>query len=678
MATLPALMPFQAPQNQVNIGDTYVQMAKIKAYQQQARLDELKIGAAEREASQDALWKSVMAGVYTPEGESGLSAPQPPQAPAAPAGGLATAQAAPAPAAPAQMATAPSLAAAAPSVGNPLPELAQPPPQPASLATAQAPAPTPAAQPPGGLGQGGKTRPMFQGLMQPMNEKALIEAHKINPERTEKWFSGMMKMQGDKLKQTKDMNDQVYQVLKAVERSPNPAEAWAQGMESLRERGIPVPRSMDTYNPAMLQFKLNEHRSADVELTEAKAAHEQQQARTSQALGIKYGAETRGEEGKERRADKAFPTYLEGQRADIAEKQAGTEYKLAQAAREKQAKGLDLSEEERKALTTQDWLATEKQKREFAVTTEAHNAKMRPLLESQQTLENRIKTVQADMALPTAQKEAQLKELDRQKKELELRQAQVGVPQYLKDDADTNTALNEVKKKAGTEGQPPSGKELEQARNAVIQGKIQVAAANQRDAGKAKALESVMTNAVTKAQSAEDVHNVLDDMRDLISRGTLTSTPGDAWRVYAQRLGLRPTDEASARTLVLQSLGEQLTLAKAGGKLGGQVSDADRDLIARATGNFGKLMSPAQQKEALRQLQRSADRDLEHGNRILKQHAETGTVPEFGQVRKERKARTLDQATYNKKWEERKAQGWTDEQAFRRYLSDNQYILDLD
>lgn len=303
MATLPALVPFQVPN--VNLGDTFTQMARLSAYDAQRRSSELEQEEKRTKLDRDRLWRSTIAGAFPttdPRAPVGLNAmaPQaqpPPQAP--PTGGLAGPQMISQ--GPSTMG-APGMASQVP-VNQPMdvnPQtgewstpgglsappaspmapggLTQPqggmPPQITALAQPEAPG-----QPPlqgGGLtvaqpgqsaltGQPGAStgtlaspqpqRPLqasVPGLMPMPQMEAVQRAFAIDPEKTSTWYSAYLTQRGKQLDEVDRNNKLVYQVTSAMRDNP---EYYKQGLEYLREQGVPVPKNMPAeYNPALVKF----------------------------------------------------------------------------------------------------------------------------------------------------------------------------------------------------------------------------------------------------------------------------------------------------------------------------------------------------------------------------------------------------------------------------------------
>lgn len=330
MATLdPRLILAQQPAKipDFDMSQAFVNMARLRAYQQSQRLEEMKLGQLERAEEKTNQWQMLAGQLFSPEapaqgpGAGGLaSQPQgpapaapPPAAPPGAGGGLTGPLPAVEPGSPYEtipntpegrsaMAGSPdqgglwgpgvippeapggtqgAMIAGDPGLGGVPPEMAQrimpqvTPPPPQGGLTGQPAAPQAAAPPPPAAGLGGsqpQPQKMLTGLMNPMNQKVLMQMYALDPVKTEQMHGAYLKNQKDKLEQVASTSDQIYQVLQAVEKSDNPAEMWPKALETLKERGIPIPDSFPkVYNPAMLKYKLLEHRSLDREVKEAQA-----------------------------------------------------------------------------------------------------------------------------------------------------------------------------------------------------------------------------------------------------------------------------------------------------------------------------------------------------------------------------------------------------------------------
>lgn len=690
--------PYKAPN--LDFSDTMVSIAKLKAYQQDQRLQELKFGQTERQIARDEEFDRLAAGLFTPS----QPAAAPPQRGLA-GGPSGAADGPPPPASPTMGGQDPlsmdrpplaSAAAPMPFGGGPQDSVAMN--SPRGLADVggggggvAAPAASPQPRAPAGLGGAQPGAPT--SLYQPVNQQVLMRLYAANPERAGKLFEGHIKMQEQRLKNTEDMNTQIYQALSALQRSPDPAKYYPMVLKDLKEQGIPIPDSFpQEYDAGLIAFKLKEHETLKNRIDLSTIELNREKALQARLEGEKAASERDIKKaelpfvGPQKKEELKATQALTGQRqaetdikkaelpfvgrekeAGIGEKEAQKAQRIAETARTKVLQGIDITTEERNVLAGAEDLQTKQQTRTFAAAKEKHDKTMRPLLERKQTLENEKAELDRDYTKTAEQRAAEQARITNELKNIEIQQKKAGVTPYT-GDADIDTAISQVQQEAKEEG-PPSPKTLAGARRLIIEGRKEVAASHGKDAAEQGAIKSVMDSASARGLAGEQVHETLEEMEDLIEQGTLSNTPTDAWRVYAQRLGFRPQDNEAARTMVLKSLGDRLTLALAGGKLGGNVSENDVKLIARATGDFGRLMSPAEQREALRSLRRRADQDMEFANRTFKNHKETKPI-EFGGEHRERMAKTLtpeklaDALTAKPNWKREQAiayyrsQGW--------------------
>lgn len=330
MATLnPSILLAQQQYKPPNLdfSETFVNMAKMKAYDQARRLEELKYGQLERTQARDEEFDRLAAGLFTPE----QPAAAPPQRGLA--FGVSAAPGGPPPPSPAGPSMAGLTAPAAPGTNYAMarPDITQmPDPVQAgyqrapgamqSLATATAPfpgstppqesvamnilrglaeapvgAPTPTPpEPPAGLGGAQPGAP--KSLLQPINEQVLMRLYAANPEKASRLMEGHLKMQEQKLNTSEKINEQVYQVLSALQASPNPAAMYPRALEALRERGIPIPASFPReYDAGLIAFKMREHETLKDQLEKAKILHEDQKTRTARADELYKGAQAKRE-----------------------------------------------------------------------------------------------------------------------------------------------------------------------------------------------------------------------------------------------------------------------------------------------------------------------------------------------------------------------------------------------
>jgi soluble lytic murein transglycosylase-like protein len=335
MATLPALVPFQVPQ--FNLGETFTQMARLSAYDQARRASELEQEEKRTKRESDRLWRSTIAEAFPtadPRAPAGLTAAQPqaqPQMPAQalPTGGLAGPQAisqGPSTMGPPGMASqvpfnqpmdvnpqtgewstpgglsAPPVSPMAsggltqpppamPPQGAAMPAPGQPPLQGGGLTVAQpgqSVSTGPGGASTGTLGGPQPQRPLealVPGLMPMPDMRAVQRAFAIDPERTSQWYGAYLTQRKGQLEEVTRNNELIHQVTGAM--LENPAY-YKQGLEYLRDQGVPVPKNMpQEYNPALVKMhfdmsgkRLDPLQQAQRENQLAQAAHHEQQART--------------------------------------------------------------------------------------------------------------------------------------------------------------------------------------------------------------------------------------------------------------------------------------------------------------------------------------------------------------------------------------------------------------
>ena len=158
------------------------------------------------------------------------------------------------------------------------------------------------------------------------------------PRKRPSSLKGRLDLQSKKLEQTEKMNELIYQGLSAFQASPNPAEYVsddAQGTAGARRADSQraFPRSI---RPALMAFKLKQHETLKNQIDRAKVdvekntalLRQQQALREQQGMGLDVRKDVREEKELTSRVG------LQG---------AQTQHALAQTAREKQAKGLDLN-----------------------------------------------------------------------------------------------------------------------------------------------------------------------------------------------------------------------------------------------------------------------------------------------------------------------------------------------
>jgi Transglycosylase SLT domain len=346
LGTLPQLVPFQVPN--VNLGDTFTQMARLSAYEQSRRTSALEEEEKRGKLDRDRLWRSTIAGAFPttdPRAPAGLNAP-PPQAQAGPqmpaqappvTGGLAGPQMisqGPSTMGPTGMASqvpvnqamdvnpqtgewsTPGGLSAPPTSPMAPGGLTQPPPGMPSAITALA-QPAAPGQPPlqgggfslaqpqnaptgqpgasaGTLGGPQPQRPLqasVPGLMPMPDMKAVQQAFAIDPEKTSTWYSAYLTQRGKQLEEVDRNNKLVYQVTGAMLENP---QYYGEGLEYLRDQGVPVPKNMpQTFNPALVKFHHDVSRQRLDPLQEAQRENQLAQAALHREQGLTE-ASTRG------------------------------------------------------------------------------------------------------------------------------------------------------------------------------------------------------------------------------------------------------------------------------------------------------------------------------------------------------------------------------------------------
>lgn len=148
---------------------------------------------------------------------------------------------------------------------------------------AQAPAP------PQGLTAPQPTRPLqasVPGLMPMPDMQKVQQAVALDPTYTSQWLGAYLGQRGKQLEEVKRNNQLVYQVTSAMLEHP---DYYQEGLDYLREQGVPVPKNMPTtYNAALVAFhrdvsreRLNPLEDAQRENQLAQAQFHQAQARTA-------------------------------------------------------------------------------------------------------------------------------------------------------------------------------------------------------------------------------------------------------------------------------------------------------------------------------------------------------------------------------------------------------------
>jgi hypothetical protein len=632
-----AQQPYKPPTD-FNLGDTLVQAARLKAYRQQQALEELRLGQAQHAQDRQAQFEQIMSGVFTPQqappqGPPPGAPPGPPpgQPPGMPPGlpsadrGLTMAQAVP-PATPQQgsyaMAPPPAgprglssyamapidlqsragLEAQAGPPGAPMMNVGMAgTPLAGAMPARGSGAPASGAPPPpaSGLGAAEPQRSQIPGLNQPLNEQVLMRAFSVNPEATGKWLTGYTEMQGKKLEQAEKVNTLIYDNIKALEQSPDPAGMYPEMLKNLRAKGVPVPDNFpSTYQPALMKFLLQSHRGVKTELEEARTRVEGYKALNEKAQAGKHEAET------------GRVPY------EIAHLKAQTVQNLAQAGKaEAEAKRVP---EEIADLKSQQALRT---------------ATIGKTTEEILNLVNERKAKLAQVTPYTTDSKKNV---------------------YLSNAAQT------LKLPPGT---PPTAAVIELARQYEVEDELKVARDHGLNAAKAvlPAAEAKRLDAVReKGTAMEGLENTLDEIERLIAEGVYTNQPDERLKAFlANTAGVRDKDPMAARTARLYELGNELALEKAGGKLGGQVSDTDLRVIQSSGGNLQAAKSALAMQESLKSIRRIAKINLDDANKGWKRYKETGSLGEFGANRRER-LKLLTQADIA---ESMKANNWTREQA---------------
>lgn len=326
MGTLPALVGFQVPQ--MNLGDTFTAMAKLAAYDQARRTSALELEEKRGRLDREQLWRQTIAGALQPPEVvpgQGFAGSQP-QAPTMPTAGLPTGQGpgvsggglpAVEPTMPpvgvpvsvntqtgqwgqpggftgAQPGMPPAITGMAPPTDPTQPPLqgggftvtpagTATPPRGGLTATQPGTAPVPQT----GLTAPQPTRPLsasVPGLMPMPNAQAVQRAFAIDPEKTSQWYGAYLTQRGKQLDEVKRNNQLVYQVSSAILEHP---DYYQEGLDYLREQGVPVPKNMPTtYNAALVAFhrdlakeRMNPLQEAQIENQKAQAQLHEAQAK---------------------------------------------------------------------------------------------------------------------------------------------------------------------------------------------------------------------------------------------------------------------------------------------------------------------------------------------------------------------------------------------------------------
>ena len=408
MATIPLMgNPVKLPD--YNMSDTFVNIARLKAYEQQQRMEELKLGQTQRTLDREDLWRQVWGDVMTPGqptgGTRGLAGAPPGGATAPPPGGVPPLQGAappltmaqqippaaqgtyantgmpsgvPASGMPTAFGTAPidlqsraglgGLAGVTPTGQPPLMNVGRPaapvqPPGGVPPATGPLPGQPPADQ---GLGAKQPGLPDMPGLMLHFNQDALRRAYAIDPERTMKAYNDQVEMHGKKLEHAEKQNELVYNTLSALEQSPNPAEFYPMALQSLRDKGVAVPASFPKeYDPALVRFKIREHEGMKERLNNARiqlAGAQSVQAGTQSAENIAKTQKTETEnrllpqeyELKRQNAVSEIQRRLEQTTDDTEKRKLEAERNLLDAMKVDATKGQNIRSAEQTAMAHVD------------------------------------------------------------------------------------------------------------------------------------------------------------------------------------------------------------------------------------------------------------------------------------------------------------------------------------
>lgn len=128
--------------------------------------------------------------------------------------------------------------------------------------------------------------------------------------------------------------------------------------------------------------------------------------------------------------------------------------------------------------------------------------------------------------------------------------------------------------------------------------------------------------------AAEKLSSTIEQARSVIAApgGVLGNSPMDQAAYKLHEWGLNNSD-TSVNTERLRELGAQMTLSF--GSLGAQVSNADREVYARAQGNFENAKSAEAMKLSLDQMAAVSERVIEKINRNRTTYQQTGRKPDF-------------------------------------------------
>jgi hypothetical protein len=166
----------------------------------------------------------------------------------------------------------------------------------------------------------------------------------------------------------------------------------------------------------------------------------------------------------------------------------------------------------------------------------------------------------------------------------------------------------------------------------------------------------------TKGQVHESLMNNIDEIERLIAEGVYTNQPEERLKAFlANEGGVRAKDPMAARTARLYELGEAMALEKAEGKLGGNTSDTDLLTIKSAGGNFQRPKSALSMQESLKSIKKIARMNMDDANTGLQRYKETNELPKFGEMR-ETRLKILTPAKLEEAYQKEKAKGYTKEE----------------
>lgn len=298
-------VPYQPPQ--FDVSAHYTQLARLQALEEQRRTSALNRGLAEREVTrQDAWQQAITQAQQSPPpppamAPQGLAGAPPPRGLTAPPPSMAGQVPPPAPgqgmygltAPPSMGAVDPATLQRAPSGLQSLGVATAPPPQGLTAPPPMGPGAPPSGPPPVGLGPGaglappgppppqGLTAPQAPGapggpnpfakLVPPLDMAAVQRAAAIDPVKTAQWLEGQLRVQSQQLEMAEKRADRIYTVTKGMLTSDKPQEAYEQGIQQLRDEGIPLPKDLPpTYDAALIRQVNAMNRTAPMLAAEMK------------------------------------------------------------------------------------------------------------------------------------------------------------------------------------------------------------------------------------------------------------------------------------------------------------------------------------------------------------------------------------------------------------------------